>query len=433
MSRGTVAKSVGAFVVVASFASAIGADWPRFRGPNGSSTSAERGLPLTWSDDQNVVWKTDLPGPGASSPITTGDRVFVTCYSGYGVEGAADAKQDDLLRHLVCVDRATGEIVWDQSVKAKLPEDRADRMLLSHGYASSTPVTDGERVYVFFGRSGVLAFNLAGRRLWHADVGDFPTYMRVGSGASPIVYGELVIVNASVESSAIVAFDRKTGDEVWKAAVLSPTTSSWSTPILVEVADGKQELVIAVEREIRGLDPDTGKLLWYVSGLPECPQCTSVVASGDVVYAVTGMNGNAAVAVRAGGRADVTKTHVVWKANLGAYVPSPVVHDGYLHWVSDRGIACCLNAVSGDVVYKERVPGAKDFYASVLLAEGRLYAVSRTQGMFVFAAGPRFEPLARNELTSDGTQFNASPAVSRGQLLLRSDHALYCIGSTAKP
>ncbi|HUY34492.1 MAG TPA: PQQ-binding-like beta-propeller repeat protein [Pirellulales bacterium] len=406
--------------------------WPRFRGPNGSATSDERGLPLTWSDDQNIVWKTDLPGPGASSPITTGDRVFVTCYSGYGVEGEKAAKQDDLLRHLVCIDRATGKIVWNQSLKAKLPEDLADRHLMDHGYASSTPATDGERVYVFFGKSGVFAFDLGGRRLWRADLDDFPGYMRVGSGASLVVYGELVIVNASVESSALVALDRRTGGEVWKTATLSPTTSSWSTPILVELADGKQELVTAVPREIWGLNPDTGKLLWYARSLPEGAQCTSLVAGGDVVYVVSG-SGHAALAVRAGGHGDVTKTHVVWKANLGAYVPSPVVHDGYLYWVSDRGIACCVKAESGDVVYKERVPGAKDFYASVLLADARLYALSRTQGMFVLAAGPKFQPLAHNELASDGTQFNGSPAVSRGQLLLRSNRSLYCIGGTAKP
>ena len=195
------------------------------------------------------------------------------------------------------------------------------------------------------------------------------------------------------------------------------------------MADGKQELVTAVPGEIWGLNPETGKLLWYAGALPDGAQCTSLVANGDVVYAVTGMNGNAAAAVRAGGHADVTKTHVVWKASLGAYVPSPVVHDGYLHWVSDRGIACCVKADTGEVVYKERVPGAKDFYSSVLLADGRLYAVSRTQGMFVLAASPKFELLAHNELASDTTLFNASPAVSRGQLLLRSNRSLYCIGA----
>src|SRR5580704_5638430 len=187
MSFRSFTRRLGLVVVVASFLSAIGADWPRFRGPNGSATSDERGLPLTWSDDQNVVWKTDLPGPGASSPITTGDRVFVTCYTGFGVEGGTAGKQDDLLRHLVCIDRATGRILWEKSVKAKLPEDRPNRMLSGHGFASSTPATDGERVYVFFGKSGVFAFDLDGNQLWHADVGDGLAMMGFGSGASLIV------------------------------------------------------------------------------------------------------------------------------------------------------------------------------------------------------------------------------------------------------
>jgi outer membrane protein assembly factor BamB len=429
MTQSLACKCLSSFVVLASL-SAAGADWPRFRGPNGSATSTEQGLPVTWSDEQNLVWKTELPGPGASSPITTGDRVFVTCYSGYGVGGGRAGNPEDLARHVVCVERATGEILWDKSVHAKLPEDRPGGMLAGHGYASSTPATDGERVYVFFGKSGVFAFDLKGEQLWHADVGDGLNRMGFGSGASPIVYHELVIVNAGIESSALVALDRKSGTEVWRAAANS-TSSSWSTPFLVEVADGSQELVTAVPGEIWGLNPDTGKLLWYAGALPEGAQCTSLVAAGDMVYAVSGMQGNAAAAVRVGGRGDVTKSHVVWTTNLGAYVPSPVIHDGYLHWVTDKGIACCLKADSGKTVYKERVPGARDFYSSVLLADGRLYAVSRTQGTFVLAAGPKFELLAHNELGSDTTLCNASPAVSRGQLLLRSNRALYCIGGTS--
>ena len=180
MSFGVITRCLSTFLVVTFSLPAVGADWPRFRGPNGSATSDERGLPLTWSDGQNVVWKTDLPGPGASSPITTGDCVFITCYSGFGVEGGTAGKQEDLLRHLVCIDRATGKIVWDKSVKAKLPEDRPNRMLSGHGYASSTPATDGERVYVFFGKSGVLAFDLEGKQLWQADVGDGLAMMGFG-------------------------------------------------------------------------------------------------------------------------------------------------------------------------------------------------------------------------------------------------------------
>ncbi|MBM4094120.1 MAG: hypothetical protein FJ276_32645, partial [Planctomycetes bacterium] len=190
-------------------------DWSQFRGPGGLGISGQKGLPLTWGAEKNVVWKTELPGPGASSPITVGERIFVTCYTGYGVNSQEPGEVAELRRHLLCINRADGRIVWNREIKARMPEPPYRGSMQRHGYASSTPASDGERVYAFFGKSGVFAFDLDGRQLWHADVG-FGTH-EWGTGASPVVYRNLVIVNASIESESLVALSANSGKEVWRA------------------------------------------------------------------------------------------------------------------------------------------------------------------------------------------------------------------------
>lgn len=406
-----------------------GDDWSRFRGPNGSAVSNEKNLTTTWSDEKGIVWRTKLPGPGSSSPITVADRVFVTAYSGYG-EFTPDidaGTPEELQRHLIAVDRKSGRILWTKSVKARLPEaPYRPPGTSAHGYSSSTPASDGKRVYVLFGKTGVFAFDLEGNQIWHADLGSNLDAMSFGSGASPILHQDLLIVNASIEGSAMVALDKRTGDEVWRAP-FSGYGGSWSTPILVNTETGREDLVIAVTDEVWGLNPYTGKLRWYVITEHGQPICPSVVAKDGIVYAIGGRSGRA-IAVRAGGKGDVTKTRVIWTSKVGAYVPSPVVHDDHLYWVNDRGIAYCLNATNGEVVYKQRLSGAGGVYASAVLAADKLYVVSRQNGTFVLAAKPQFEQLANNQLQADGSIFNASPAVTNGQLLLRSNQFLYCIG-----
>ena len=403
-----------------------GADWPRFRGPNGAATSEEQGLPVEWGPDRGLVWKTELPGAGASSPITVGDRILLTCYTGYGLSRESIGKPENLQRVLVCLDRTSGKIIWQQALKARLPEDPAEGFLIDHGYASSTPVCDGERVYVFYGKTGALAYDLEGNQLWQADLGNGSAPMGWGSAASPLVYDGLVIFNAGAESQALVALDGKTGKEVWKAAA-DGINGSWGTPVLVNDGRGKQELAIAVPEEIWGLDPATGKLLWFAESLSTPAQCSSLVAHDDVVYEVSGRSNNA-MAIRAGGKGDVSKTHELWRASAGSYVTSPVYHAGYLYCVSDRGVAACIKADNGEVVFKERLPGpAAQFYASPIIADGRIYAVSRFSGAYVLAAEPKFKELAHNDL-GDESGFNASPIVSGKHLLLRSNRYLYCVG-----
>jgi outer membrane protein assembly factor BamB len=405
------------FLLIPGFA--LAGDWPRFRGPNGAAVSDDAATPLHWSPTENIVWRTTLPGAGASSPITTGGRVFVTCYTGQG---------SSVERILVCVDEQSGNILWQKGVKGVANEDRPHGMLLGHGYASSTPTTDGERVYVLFGKSGVFAFDLEGKQLWQKSVGTGSAPMGFGAGASPIVYKNLVIVNAAAESKTIYAFDGKSGNEVWKSPAES-LEGCWGTPVLVDLPDGRQELVISVPFEIWGFNPQTGKFLWYSDGVQTTGLCTSLVARDGIVYAVAGGPGpRGSVAVRAGGTDDVTKTHLVWRTSLGTYVPSPVLVGDHLYWVNDDGIAYCVSRETGKTVYNKRLPDAGQIYASLVAAGDKLYAVTRSRGTYVLAASPEFEQLAVNQLDSDAGICNAGPAVSNGRLLLRSNKYLYSIG-----
>src|SRR5262245_7059346 len=204
-------------VVLLLFAPCIAwsADWRQFRGPTGQGISDEKGLPVKWSSQDNIAWKRKLPGAGASCPVILGQRVYLTCYSGYGMETKSPGKQEELRRHLLCLDRADGKVIWSKDFDPVLPEHRYAGEGAYHGYAASTPITDGEKLYVFFGKSGVYCFDLDGKQLWHVLVGKGINGW--GSGASPMFYKNMLVVNASIESNALIALDKGSGKEVWRA------------------------------------------------------------------------------------------------------------------------------------------------------------------------------------------------------------------------
>src|SRR5262245_9431400 len=282
---------------------AVSGDWRQFRGPTGQGTSAEKGLPLRWSSQDNLAWKVKLPGAGASTPVVLGRRVYLACYSGYGIEPKAPGKQADLRRHLLCLDRGNGKTIWSKTFDPVLPEHGYSGEGSYHGYAASTPVTDGEKLYVFFGKSGVFCFDLDGKEIWHVLVGKGTSGW--GSGASPVLYKGLLIVNASVESNALVALDKASGQEVWRAPKVG---QAWGAPVLGATPAKKQELVLNMQGRVAGFDPDTGQELWSAAG-HKGYVVPSVVAHDGVVYAVGG--GGTSLAVRSGGRGDVTHTHVL--------------------------------------------------------------------------------------------------------------------------
>jgi outer membrane protein assembly factor BamB len=442
-------------VVLISISSATASDWPRFRGPNGSGVSPDEApTPTTWTDTENLKWSIDLPGPGSSCPIVVGDKVFVTCWTGYGLSREEPGDQSQLKRHLICVNRADGKILWDRAVDPYLPEDNYGGMFAEHGYTSHTPVSDGEKVFAFFGKTGVIAFDMQGKELWKTSVGTDSEPRDWGSASSPILYENLVIVPATVESHALIALDKETGKEVWKQEAQG-FEGTWGSPILVDTADGKKVLVMAVPGEMWGFNPETGKLTWYAT-LGAGDACsTSVIPGEGVAYLVGGRDGGTS-AVKTDGSGDVTEKNVLWTSNVQGGIGTPVMHDGKIYSIS-RDVVTCIDATTGENLFKKRLeaPTAPEeststanaegeggrggrggrgggfmnqSYSSPVIADGKLYFVTRAGLVYVFKLGDELEQIAVNRFGTDEADFSASPAISDGEIFIRSSKKLYCVG-----
>lgn len=444
------------FLSVAFATSVASADWVRFRGPNGSGISEEsNSTPVKWSATENLQWKVELPGPGSSSPIIVGDRVFVTCWSGYGTDRGNPGDQKNLRRHLICLDRKTGKINWDKTIDPHLPEDQYGGMFAEHGYASHTPVSDGERVYVYFGKTGALAFDMEGNELWKTQVGTESDPRGWGSASSPVLYKDTVIITASAESEALVALNKEDGKEVWRQEAAG-FNATWGTPVFVTIDDNRTDLVLGVPYEIWGFNPNNGKLRWYCEAMNTDSYCSSVVTDGEVVYGIEGRGGGS-IAVKAGGKGDITNSNVVWSGRDNNRIGTPVLHQRRLYFFS-RGVANCIDAKTGDKVFQSRMEGGsggqarggggqrggggRGFggrgrggggfggdYSSPIIADGKVYFVSRGGDMYVLEASAKFKQLAVNRVTADREDFSATPAVSDGQLFFRSSKHLYCIAA----
>ena len=403
------------------------ADWLRFRGPNADGSTSEKGLPLKWSEQENLTWRTELPGPGSSSPIIVGNVVYLTCYSGYGADVKSPGDPAGLTRHAICLNRADGKILWKKDVK-RSTADKAytGTYITQHGYASSTPVSDGKNVYFFFGPAGVYAYSIRGEELWHVNVGEKAHDW--GNGASPILHGDLLIVNAALEGDNLVALDKKTGKEVW--SVRGGLPASWNTPVIATV-NGREELIVNASGKLRAFDPATGKELWNCRSIRGAELCPSVVVHDGIVFVIGVPGTGNAMAVKAGGSGDVSATNVLWEIKSGSNVSSPIYLDGHVYWANDsRGTLHCVKAETGEMVFEQPLSKERGnrVYASPILSEGRLYYVSRNQGTFVVAAKPKFEFLEHNVIAGDDSVFNATPAIADGQIYLRSDKFAYCIG-----
>jgi outer membrane protein assembly factor BamB len=425
-------KSLPALLALLTLPVHAATDWPRFLGPEGNATVTTADVPLAWSDTENLRWRAPIPGPGTSSPIVWKDKIYLTCWTGYGTpDGGDDITK--LTRHLLCYALADGKLLWQADVPAEQPEDPYQGFITEHGYATHTPVTDGKDIYVFFGKSGALAFSMEGKKLWQTNLGKSSSSKRWGSAASPILYDGKVIVNASDEGRALVALDQTSGSILWKAEG-DNLDSAYGTPAIIKHGDS-EDLVLAVPQELWGLNPDTGKLRWYASHRLPGNVSPTVIHGGDKLFVFGGYPTTGSAAYKLGGTGDLTESNRLWSTTTSSYVPTPVLHKDHLYVINDQGFAICLNAKTGEDVYRERAiqdgprGRGKPFYASPVLIGDRLYCVSRKSGTFVIAAHPEFKELARNVFANDDSQFNATPAVTGNTLILRSDKYLYAIGT----
>ncbi|MBU6398849.1 MAG: PQQ-binding-like beta-propeller repeat protein [Verrucomicrobia bacterium] len=383
-------------------------NWPCWRGPRGDGSSLDARAPVHWSAASNVVWRTELPGTGHASPIVWNDRLFtVTAVPGLET------------RDLLCLDRRDGRMLWQQTVLTA-PLEKKHTL---NSFASSTPATDGQSIYVaFLDRDQMLAaaYDFDGRRRWLAHPGPF--HSMHGFCSSPVLYQDLVLLNGDHDGdSYLVALDRQTGQTRWKTPRLHHTRS-YCVPLIRPMA-GHTQMVLSGDKCVASYDPANGRLRWIIDGPTEQFVASPVYSpSAGLVFITAGFPEHHILAIRPDGEGNVTRTHIAWRTTRGAgYVPSPLVIDKYLLVVSDAGVATCFEASTGRVFWAERLG---EQHASLVAAAGRVYFLNDQGVMNVIQAGPAFAPIARNEI---GEPCFASPAISDGDLFLRGDRSLFCV------
>ena len=408
-----------ALALLALTASALADNWPAWRGPTGDGVSAETNLPLTWSATENVRWKIDLPEPGNSTPIVWGERVFLT-------------QSQKERRTLMCVDRKDGTLRWQAGPAWSEPE----RTHETNPFCASSPVTDGERVIAWLGSAGLWCWNLDGQEQWHIDLGKQDHEW--GYGSSPIIEGGLCILNFGPgPRSFLIAVEKTTGKKVWQWDVPPPATpegpgakegwiGSWSSPVVFEI-EGTRQLILPAAGGIFAFEPKTGKELWHCNGMNPLTYGNPLVGDGVIV----GLGGFAgyAIGVKPGGDGDVTATHRLWQSKQNPQrIGSGVLTGGRVYVASDGGIVQCFDAKTGEPVWQERpqTPGGRaSSWSSLVLSGERIYLVTQGSDTIVLKTGPKFEQLAVNSL-NDG-MCNASPAVSDGEIFIRTHAHLWCI------
>ena len=432
------AASLGLLLLLVSLSSGVARaeNWPQWRGPNGDGVSRETDTPIAWSESKSIVWKCELPPWGCSTPAVWGDAVFLTSH----------VENRDLL--LLKIDKQTGKIVWQRTVdtvatdrmpagKAMAPHRGVQKFHLDHNLASPSPVTDGKLVIVHFGNGVLAAYDFAGNVLWlrnlQEDHGPYTIWW--GHANSPVLHDNLVISVCMQDSctnldgppspSYVVAHDKQTGGQVWKAMRMTSATAescdSYATPILRRSGD-RVELVVMGGLVLDAYDPANGKRLWYLPGLIGNRTITGPVVAEDMIFVTQGMR-QPLLAVKPGGPGERTHRDVAWKVEQGTPdSPTPVGWGEWLYLVTNDGIARCINIRNGRQGWKERLKG--DYRASPLAVEGRIYFLNTKGLCTVVSASSRFDRLTENQLDD---QTLASPAVSDGKLFIRGRKTLYCI------
>lgn len=392
----------------AAIATAPAEDWPCWRGPRGDGSSEETGVPVRWSPTENVAWKVELPGWGHASAIVHGDRVWTV---------AAD--EATLARLLLCHDRRTGRELWRREVLRSPLEDKH----ALNSYASGTPACDGQRVYCTFldgDEMVVAAFDLNGEPQWQVRPGPF--HSKHGYCSCPVVYEDLLIVNGDHDGdSYLVALRREDGAEVWKTP-RENNTRSYVTPI-VRTIDGRTQLVLSGSKCVSSYDPRNGQRHWYIDG-PTEQFVASMVYHRGLFFLTAGFPEYHMLAIRPDGSGNVTDTHIAWRHTKGAgYVPSPVAAGDYFLVVTDGGVASCLECVTGQRMWTERL--GTHYSGSLIAAEGLVYFTDDKGITKIVRPGPQLEVTAENDL---GEACFSSPAVSQGQIFFRGEKHLIAIG-----
>jgi outer membrane protein assembly factor BamB len=436
-------SSLGLALAFALTGSLSAADWPQWRGPQGNGATDEKNLPSKWSATENVAWKASIGGLGVSSPIVSGDRVFVTSQIGTGVrrpgnhprlaqgsgtvgERALPAghggQADDRTFFVVeAFNRIDGRRLWQHRMEATGPLPGVHD---KHNLASPSPVTDGQIVYAWFGTGQIVALDMSGNVVWERHLGREigPFDINWGHASSPTLFGDTVLLLCDhAPASYLLAVDKKTGKERWRAD-RGKGRMSYTTPFVVETASGP-ELIVNSSQRVDAYDPRSGAFLWHVGGSNQFPIPAPTFHDG-VLYMTRGYRSGPYMAIRPGGRGDISASHVVWEVPTGApYISSLVYHEGILYMASDVGAVTAIDAATGKRIWQERVEGI--FSASPVAADGKIYFVSETGETIVLKAGRQAEVLARNDV---GERLIASPAISNGQIFLRSDDRLFAIG-----
>ena len=434
--------SVVSFLIVSLTAVLDARQWPHWRGPSASGVSSEKGLPVKWSDTDGVAWKAAVRGLGISSPIVSGNLVFVTSQVGSGTSrpgprlvqgsdasaageralGAGPGEGEKQVAFLISAfDRATGKKAWEHELRS---EGALYPVHEKHNLASPSPVTDGQRVYAWFGTGQIAAVDTSGKRVWTRHLGaDYvPFEINWGHASSPVVYRDmLVLLCYHDKASYLLALDARTGVVRWKADAGTGVTS-YSTPLVIE-SGGKTEIVVNSSIGVSGHDAATGARLWHIEEANRFPIPMPVFHDG-MIYTSRGYRSSPFLAIRPGGTGDVAASHVVWKVPSGApYISSLVYYDGLIYMVGDVGVLTVIEAATGARVFQERIGGV--YSASPIAADGKIYLVSEDGETIVVSAGRTPTILSRNRISARQL---ASPAVAGGRLFIRSDDALYAIG-----
>jgi outer membrane protein assembly factor BamB len=383
-------------------------DWPCWRGPRGDGTSREQVIPTRWSDTENVAWKSAVPGKGHASPIVSGDRVFI-----------ASCLEDARQRILMAFDRATGRKLWQQVVLESPLEGKHEL----NSFASSTPATDGALVYVTFldqAEMVVAAYDFDGQQKWLVRPGAFSS--KHGYCSCPVLFDDKVIVNGDHDGDAyLVALERATGKTLWKVD-RENKTRSYCTPIIRQI-DGRTQMILSGSKCVASYDPHDGSRHWIIDG-PTEQFVASIVYNGHLLFLTAGYPELHMMAVRPDGHGNVTDTHIAWRTTRGAsYVPSPIAAGDYFLVVSDGGIASCFEAATGKRLWQERL--GTHFSGSLVSAGGLVYFTADDGATTVVRPGNKLDVVAENKL---GEYCYASPAMSRGNVFLRGEHHLFCIG-----